>query len=390
MLQKLLNIIIKPYYAITVPVLLSLFAWLIPDGWIDVAVRGFDKKENFGFNAFVLLLSWYFIAFISSYLFFHLGRINHQVSTFNKRVPLNGFRIYSIYSFIAWIGFFMTIFKVLKVVGFGGLVVTLFVDFQANAIKDILYDDYSIGLLSLRYIVVLTFGMALYRIQVLKEYKIINFTNVVVFILYTAVLGRRLDLIEGMVVYLALANRDGQLLKKIKIRNLYLSFFIGASLLVLATTVRNYNTFKSAGSTNVLSATLSNVIQYLGPPMQVTFSIANNIDLATNGHSYWKFTNVSESLTTNSALSTIIYTWGWWAYAYSFLLCGFWSYIAGWASKNKNNYLYIIYPIIIYGFLEYWRINIFSTGIFYTLIIVGLGVPIFVVMFLPYKLKRST
>lgn len=378
MLQKLLNAILKPYYAILFPVLLSLFAWLVPDSWINV--RGFGKKESFGTNAFGILLSWYFFAIISSFFFFYLGKKNPQFKKFNKIVSIDNIKPYLLFTLIAWTGFIASFYKIISSVGLSSLYLILFVDHQGNKTEQILYENYSIGILSLRYVLILTFGISLYRLQIFKEYKLVNFLNIIFFIIYTAVLGRRLQVIFGLFVYLSLANSNGNLLKLIKAKYIYLSFFLITSLVIVATTVRNYNTFKEKGSTNVFSATLDNIIEYLGPPMQVTFSIANNIDKAIQGRSYWEYTNVGRSLTTNSAFSELIIEWGWWSYFYSIIVCGFWSYIAGWAYKNKYNYLFIIYPIIIYAFLEYWRINLFSTGIFSTLMYIGILVPIVLVV----------
>jgi hypothetical protein len=373
-LQRTLNGLVKPYSVVVITVFLSLMAWLTPSSWN--MELGYTRKANLGVDSFCMIVIWYMLIVAVSYFSFRYFKKFRSIYKYDMLFSLDDTFIYKIYTLIGITGYVFTLMKILSTYGISALVTILFVDFQGNSVQDALYQEYSIGILSLRYILVICFGIALYRIQFKKEYSILNIANIIIFISYTILLGRRLQILVSLFIFIALANRNKDMLKKTSSKTLYVSIIMAFLLISAASVLRNYNTFVDRGSTNPFIGTIANAIEYMGSPFQAVVSIGNNLDMATSGISYTSFSYINENLQTNSALSTIIFDYGWYSFLYISILTFIYSSIAGYLYANKNNYLFVGYPIIIYAFSEIWRINLFVQGIFFTLLFVSMVVPL--------------
>ncbi|MDF9801084.1 hypothetical protein OKW21_006347 [Catalinimonas alkaloidigena] len=388
--QSLLSTVLKPYWIIAVTVFASAFAWVLPEflGFY----QGFEERENLGAISLLFIFSWYFSAIFLTYLAFRTGNKFPKIKEIERFANIDRSHIYIWYSIIGLFGFFYTVYVTFQVLGLNGFIYSV-ISFTTNKIAEAIYQDYSAGIFSLRYVTIITFGWALYRLIILRKFTLLDFINIAAFIFYIAFFGRRLQLVCSILVFLALANRHGSLLKKVKLSRMLLLMVFGFIMLSVATLLRNYGSYADMGYSNPLAAVITNIVSYLAAPFQVSLGVGNNILAAFSGVDYRAYTDVDSTLTANSAyaeLSTkdgptaILKLLGW---------STFFGFLGGWLYKNKNNYTYTAYPIILYAFAELWRIDLFSKGIFFTLLIISAGVPIAysiaVYIFKPANLNTS-
>ena len=104
--------------------------------------------------------------------------------------------------------------------------------------------------------------------------------------------------------------------------------------------------------------------------------MGNHVLDAFSGDTQWQYTDVDTSLTANSAFADMVTTEG----PIAIIKVIAWAFgfgrVGGRLYKNKHNYLYTGYPIVLYAFAELWRIDLFTKGIFFTLLIVATAIPI--------------
>ncbi len=373
LVQAFLNTLLKPHWIILFTVMASAFAWLLPDflGFY----KGYDETEDINLFSLLFIFSWYFLAIFLTYLGFRTGNKFPKIREIDRFANINHSHIYLWYSIIALFGFFYTLYVTLKVLGLKGFIYSV-ATFTTNRIAEAIYQDYSAGVFSLRYVTIIAFGWALYRLLILKKFSLFDFLNIITFIFYIAFFGRRLQLVCSLLVFLGLANRYGGMLKKVKLSRMILLLLFGFILLSVATLLRNYGSYANMGYSNPLSAVITNIISYLAAPFQVSLGVGNNILAAFSKVGYRFYTDVDTTLTANSAFAELSTKDGPKAL---FKLIG-WSlvfgFLGGWFYKNKENYIYTAYPVILYAFAELWRIDLFSKGIFFTLLIVSAGLPI--------------
>ncbi|MFP4089132.1 MAG: hypothetical protein ACLFT3_02410, partial [Cyclobacteriaceae bacterium] len=305
----------------------------------------------------------------------------------NQYANINRDHIYYLYSLVGLFGLLYTIYVTFQVLGFSGFIYSI-VTFSTNRISEAIYYDYSVGIFSLRYVTIITFGWALYRVIILKRIRIIDLLNIILFLFYIAFFGRRLQLVCSVLIFLSLANRYGALLKKLKLSRIIILIAAGFIMISVATLLRNYGSYADMGYSNPFAAVITNIISYLAAPFQVSLAIGNNILEAFGGLNYRYYTDVDRTLTANSAYADLAVLDGVNAIFKMLFWSIFFGFLAGWFYKNKENYTYTAYPVILYAFAELWRIDLFSKGIFFTLLAISAGIPIFYA-FTVYLFKPS-
>lgn len=167
----------------------------------------------------------------------------------------------------------------------------------------------------------------------------------------------------------------------------------GFILLSIATLLRNYGSYERMGYSNPLSAVITNILSYLAAPFQASLAVGNNVLDAFSGVDYWQYTDLDHTLTANSAFADMVTRQGMMAIIKINISALVFGFIGGWLYKNKDNYLYTGYPIVLYAFAELWRIDLFGKGIFLTLLIIAIGIPILYSIFIfvmPKKRLRNT
>lgn len=387
--QKTLNAFLKPHWIVLFTVLVSAFCWFLPDflGFY----KGFIEYEVIDDIGIIFIFSWYFLFIFLTYVGFSIGLKFPKIKEVDGVANIHKNTVYYGYSFLALFGFFYTVYVTFQVLGVAGFIYSI-VSFTTNKIALAIYEDYSAGLFSFRYVIIISFGWALYRVLLLKKRNLIDVLNIICFIFYIAFFGRRLQLVCSVIVFMALANRHNNLFSYFKLARFYWLLLFGFIMLSTATLLRNYGSYANMGYSNPLAAVLTNIISYLAAPFQVSLGVGNHIIAAFRGVDYQIYTDVDKTLTANAAFSEMITREGIpalfkvnaWALVFGFL--------SGWLSKNKENYLYTGYPIILYAFAELWRIDLFGKGIFYTLLAVSVGLPLLytIAAFLLPKKRRKT
>jgi len=372
LLQLIINKLFTPYGLIISTFVLSALAWLISDFF--GLPKAYIYQEPIRFNIIIFFM-WMFYLSFPSYLGYKFGLKIPIIKELTRYSNIEKVTIYKIYSFIAISGFSFTVYKTFDYLGLSGFLYAI-TSFQTNHIAKAIYADYSIGIYSLRYILILSFGYALYRILIMKKVSIIDVINLLFFILYIAFYGRRLQLIASIFVFILLGNQNKKFIYNLKTRLLIFTIIGGFFLLMVATTLRNYGSYQNQGYNNPIVVTIANASEYLAAPFQVSLGTSNNYFKALEKVKYTSYVDVKSTLTANGSFTHLTYKYGLFSIILIAVLCFTLSMAAGWLSKQRGTYLYTGLPIILYGFSELWRIDLFFKGIFITLLSVSVGVPI--------------
>lgn len=259
------------------------------------------------------------------------------------------------------------------------------VGFALNEVKETLYEEYSVGILSLRYLIIVSAGLALWRLFFKKS--IWDYVNLIIFIVYSFIYGRRLDIICMFFFFLIFYSND-KTLPRINIKSILIYILVILTVFIAISSLRNFNHYDSLGVYNPINATFFNALAYLSAPTQAMISIGVNLqtfdlipEFATNylglfykasdNYTTYFFINYSKiysEYNANSALLSILAEYGWLGLILYGVKLGFWSIVAGISWRNNTSVLFILYPMLLYAFAEIWRLDLFSGGIFYTII----------------------
>ena len=123
-------------------------------------------------------------------------------------------------------------------------------------------------------------------------------------------------------------------------------------------------------------AGVGEIIAYLSAPFQVALGVGNNIDSVARGIDPAAYTDWEVNLTTNSAFQELLLQMGWVAFGYIAIMALVAGWISGWCSRQTHSYFLLGFPVISYAFAELWRLDLFRTGIFQSLLAVSLGIPL--------------
>ena len=245
---------------------------------------------------------------------------------------------------------------------------------QANEMKDAVYEEYQIGLLSLRYIVVYPAAIALYRLATRRRISF-SITLNLLLLLISALVSFRLALVATVATAFLLLNYN------IRYRRLRLTkvLIVGASLFSLLAVFnysRNYGFYEERGL-SFWSSGFAEMITYLGGPFQVALGTAARTTDLVSSHedSYRELVDVEEQLNRPSAFVTLHQQMGYLCWLYIAMTCS----VAGFVynrlvAEGKTMYL-LPCGAILYASAELWRVNLFGQGIFIALMAIGIGVP---------------
>lgn len=387
-----------PATIILVTSLMSICSWLIAVFFIEQ--RAFTL--NMPFLGLYVPFLWTLMLGVLTHWGFSLGL---KISFGNYRDQENDSQIYTFYkiiSVLSWFGFAFSVVKIYQSIGLEGI---LFIvsGLTLNSIKEALYEDYSVGILSLRYLMIVSGGIALWRS--FKRVTIWEKLNIPAFVFYILFYGRRLDLICS-IFYFALLYYNDPKLKSISPKKVYTFLFVLISMIIIVSTLRNFNHYDELGISNPIYSTFLNVISYLSAPTQAVVSIGiyienfsispqsidnylsifyKSTDLHTTNF-FIEYSKIKEEYNANSALLGILCEYGWFGLIIYLIELFILSIFSGLIWKNKNTLLFMGYPILLYAFAEIWRLNLFSGGIFYTLLGSCLVIGLFT--FIIYKFRK--
>jgi hypothetical protein len=366
-------------------VLLSFFAWLCPD--FDVLRKGFTVGEQPGILTSFILFSWYLLIFTSLVLGQRLG----VAFSAKRRVavnipPLDSLFIYRSFTVLAAIGTIWTFLRIFQTLPLLQAAIYIYLG-QGNRLKTTLYEGYSAGLLSLRYLVLYSASLAIYRTVKFRKISFLAIANM--FLLgTTALISSRLILIATVVVSIFLLTWG-----KRTIRLSLVKMAVFATLLFVALSILNSSRNKNFYDRRNLSFTessVSEIVTYLGSPFNVALGAANRTSEITGGPPdlYRQYIDVEDVLTTNSAFVELHEQFGYLAWPYIGVVCCFMGFMFSWLSSFGRTSLLLPCGAILYGAAELWRLDLYREGIFIVWFIAGIGIPGVLLLFAKRRTPR--
>ncbi|RWZ46603.1 hypothetical protein ELQ90_14285 [Labedella phragmitis] len=267
---------------------------------------------------------------------------------------------------------------------------------DANSLKEA--TGGAAGLTTLRYTTAIAAPLGIHRLLRNRRGFTLAALNAVLLFLNAAVASRLSLLMAVMVLlYLLVTRPVGFRIRKRWILPGAAAVF---GLLTLLNYTRNARYYEAAGVSDPVSMSIVQALTYLGTPFQVALGTANAIHFrgatfsqppdewwtvlvptffrseprtgdATGTNRYSQFVDYNASLTTNSAFADTLATFGPWGLVASLVLIASAALLFGHFAQYGNG-LALIPGVVLYGMAEYWRILLFSQGIFVYLVIATL------------------
>jgi hypothetical protein len=356
-----------------VAVTASFIAWEFPT--FGVILKGFTRKEALDVTSIVMLLCWYSMIFICFFVGQKLGGffVSPTSRSDDPVLSLNSNAVYYGFTLISAIGIVSTLYAIFANLSFQQALVFISLG-QTNALKETLYEEYHIGLVSLRYVVVYPASIALYRIIRQKRYSAVNLFNVLMLGVSTF-LSMRLILVATLMVTGFLLTYGKA---RIRISIAKVALFSGLIFLILSA----LNISRNAGyyERNSLSfglAGASEIITYAGSPFQTAVGSAKVADKLAGfgGDEYRDWVDIAPALNTNSAFTLLMQQMGAWSWPYLALVCLVMGFLFGAMSSLGKTIFLLPCGAIIYGAAELWRLDLFQTGTFIVWSVIGIGLP---------------
>lgn len=365
----------------------SFLAWVFPD--FDGQVRkGFTYPYPIDTYGVIMCVLWLATILICSFSGFKIGsKLHLQTKTLNDRVSIDSFRPYLMISFIAYLGIMYVFFQLIKSLGISGIISAIS-DGQANTLKNTLYDSYSVGIVSLRYLAIPAAALGFYHI-INRRYIFLSILNVLSLMLL-AIISSRLSLIFAIFTALPifLFKLNLRITKRAMITAIVVMFHVLAAL----NYSRNISFYRTIGIDNFYAAGFSEIVTYIGSPFQgflATGQLGDRLQGASDVAAS-NATGVSLELSTNSAFLELTRGAG---VLQAFLTIAlstlFGSFIMGVALKNKENLLFLLFGAVGYCFAETWRIYLFGQGIVYTIVVMLVAVTLWCIYIPPLRRRRA-
>ena len=371
-MKSFLSFGVRPYGIFILTTLSSFLMWLFP-GFNGQLRKGFNDLFPVSSSGLLVCSIWFIAIVIFSYIGFTLGKklkINTEI--IDKKASINDLRPYLMLSTFSYIGILAVMVKILGEIGISGII-SSFSGGQANTLKDTLYDSYSIGIVSLRYMAIPACALAIFNIF-RRKYFLLNMLNIICLIVVASI-SSRLSIIFTVFTFLPL------LIYKLKIKVTPFKALIAAivifHLLAALNYSRNINFYRRIGIDNFYLAGFSEILTYVGSPFQ-GFLAAGTIGdrfIGTSQVEVARLTGISIELSTNSAFLEIVRSLGVLQSFLAISMCALiGSIIIGISFKNRNNLLILLVGTIGYCFAEIWRVFLFGQGIVYTIVLLVIGV----------------
>jgi len=361
----------RPWGIAMFAVFLSFVAWLCPD--FGVLRKGFTVPENPGVIAWFILISWYLVIFASLALGQRMGAA--LASQRRKHIPpsLESLGVYRILTFLAAFGTASTVVRIFQTLTLEQAALYFYLG-QGNRIKNTLYGNYSAGILSLRYLVVYSAALAIYRTIRFRKITFLGVVNIVL-LGGTVLISSRLILIATLLISFFLVNR-GKGVVRISAAKLAACIAIAFGVLSLLNASRNRN-FYAKRDLSFTEAGISEIITYLGSPFHVSVGATRRLDEITAGgpELYREYIDIEPELTTNSAFVHLHAKIGYFAWPYIGLICCFMGFVFSWLASFGETCFLLPCGAILYGCAELWRLDLFHQGIFVVWLVFGIGVP---------------
>src|SRR5581483_3894415 len=186
------------------------------------------------------------------------------------------------YSFtvLCGVGIGMTLIVIFRSLSFQQALIFIALG-EANSLKEALYEGYSVGFVSFRYLVLYSAAVAIYRMIRVKSFSFVNWLNVFLLAVSTVILGSRLIFIATLLTATLLLTFD-----RSRVRISVTKTVAVAMILFLILAVANFARNKGYYERNRLSfieAGVSEILAYLGSPFQAAVGSAPVADQLVAG-----------------------------------------------------------------------------------------------------------
>lgn len=359
-------------------VLVSFAAWLFPS--FGILRKGFDYPADLTFDAFVVLACWYLLIFLSFSIgekFGNLWNTRHRAVR-GSVLDLDSNKVYYAFTILTVVGNAATLFRIFHLLTIQQALIFLSLG-EGNSLKEALYEDYSVGFVSLRYLVLYSAAIALYRVIRFKSYSLVNLLNLFLLCIGTFVLGSRMIFIATLLTVLLLLtfNRN-------TIRISVSKTLVVIALVFLLLSVANYARNKNYYDQNHASfgvAGISEILAYLGSPFQAAIGSAPVVEqLAAGGdQTYRNYVDEEVTLNTNSAFVHLHEQLGFASWLYIAFVCLFMGILFQFLLSFGKTILLLPAGGILYGSAELWRLDLFRQGVFIVWFVLGIGLPAFLI-----------
>jgi hypothetical protein len=357
-------------------VLFSIGAWFIPD--IPGLRRGFVESADLTVTSAAILLCWYLGLAIICIIGYGIGHLvvpklrMHGSIRFNNPLP------YWVLTGLAAVGNLMALLVMFTQIGINEFI-DLLMRGEGNRVRESLYSDYSIGIVSLRYVACASFALALFRVIQMGSRGWIEFFNLILLVVTSFVAGRLAILCTAIMfgfIYFSYDSRDSRRAPRIKIGQWLAMGGAAVLLLNVMSYSRNANFYEELGQGGFWESGFSEAVAYLGSPVQVSVSVANFMANFGYPADYRDYTDIEQNLTTNSAFADIFSVSGYSGLVDFALRVFFWSLTLGYLARYSETYFAVPAGSIMYAFAEIWRIDMFSQGFFLTILLSTVAVPL--------------
>jgi hypothetical protein len=357
---------------------ISFLAWLFPS--FGVLRKGFDYPARLTFDAIVVLSCWYLLIFLSFSVGEKFGSLWNlqRRGTKSNLFDLSSNVLYYVFTLLAAAGTAATLITIFRTLSIAQAI--LFISLgEGNSLKEALYENYSVGFVSLRYLVLFTAAIALYRMIRFKSYTVINLFNLVLLCIGTFLLGSRLMFIATLLTVFLLLTFNRNTIR-ISIAKSVIVVTLVFLLLSVANYARNKNYYESNRS-SFLVAGVSEILAYLGAPFQAAIGSAPVVEqLAAGGdQTYRNYVDEEITLNTNSAFVHLHEQFGFASWPYIAFLCFCMGFVFEFLVSFGKTFLLLPAGAILYASAELWRLDLFHQGIFIVWFVVGLGLPAFLI-----------
>ncbi len=353
----------------------SLAAWLFPS--FGVLRKGFDQPAHFDFSALVILACWYLLIFMSFTVGEKLGGmvVLYRSNSPERILSLNSNLLYGLFTLLSAIGIATTVIKIFQSLSLAQAIAFIALG-EANSLKEALYEDYSIGLVSLRYLVLYSGSIALYRIIRFRSLTLLNILNILMLGAAALLLGSRLIFVATLLTAIVALTFDKT---SIKFNFTKLIFF--GTLLFLVLSALNYSRNADYYERNNLSfglAGVSEILAYLGGPFQGSIGSAGVTDqlVAGGDQTFRDYVDVEINLNTDSAFVHLHEQMGYASWVYIAGMCLFMGFVFEFLMSLGKTIFLLPSGAILYGSAELWRLDLFHQGIFIVWFVLGIGLPL--------------
>lgn len=353
--------------------LASAMVWSLP---LTGELRtGYERSTRPSALGILLVVEWYALIFVSM----RLGELiakRSRLLDFGQRfnVPLESLALLRTFTLLSSVGLLLTYSKILGAISMGDAFLFL-ASGIGNELKENLYEQYSAGFVSLRYLVMYSVTLSAYRYSRTRRLDLLLVVNVLLLAL-SAVISSRLIFVSTVLVVFFILNHHKRFLSIRFIQLVAWTFVIFAVLAVLNYS-RNSNYYAADGF-EFWGAGLSSIVTYVGSPFQVLLSVASNPEGVVGQpiEAYRNFTDISVTLNSNSAFVALHESIGFWAWPYITSV----AFVVGFAFskcyKAGRSALLLPCGAILYACAELWRLDLFTQGIFVVWLSVGITLPL--------------